>query len=100
MSNTFTKRNPDPETCYDPPGAEDNPVPCAVAHIVRTRCETCHADGFDLDDRIQLESMLDRLTSADNRLRMPKNQEMPDVQRVKIVEWLTGHLENMGGDDQ
>lgn len=67
LSNTFREKNPEHGVCYDfSTNDQDNAAnrpPCAAAHILKTKCETCHnknnaAGGLELDSWTSLEGKM------------------------------------------
>jgi len=62
LSNTFTQPDPQPDQCYDyyPATPPVNALPCAVAHVVRNNCASCHRStganvgGLDMSRWIEI----------------------------------------------
>src|SRR5262249_37914956 len=122
LSRAYSIPDPDTSQCYDlAPDQEPSAVPCAVASLLRENCAGCHHDtegagrldltrwievetrrfGFpDLDDAGDqtpvaetLQHMLDRISSRDPRIAMPRNRHMDSVDRQRLYTWLIKETE-------
>jgi hypothetical protein len=121
-NRTFDELNPDPNECYDTrTGSTPTQIPCQVAHLLDTQCSSCHdsqsaAGGLDLSQMIKTNegkltfihkdssgkqispketfgSILNRLSTTDPQLRMPKGTDFSVTDRATLYRWTSEMLE-------
>ncbi len=125
QSNAYRQADADPRQCYDfAPGAKrEQAPPCGVAYILEKNCARCHSatgeksggldltrwvaaagipafphvgrDGKPVAPKETLARMLDRLSTSDPALRMPKQMAMPSQERQALYLWVEQELARM-----
>lgn len=121
LSKTFAQDDRDPQTCYDLDPAAQSTLPCGIRFVVEKNCTQCHDSsmsfsGLDMttwkevspgefafhheDENGNLLSrtdsfnqIIDRITTNDPKLRMPKKMHMDAAHREQLFLWLNKELQ-------
>ena len=110
--------------CYDVPHGVDpaTRAPCRIATLLYRHCVSCHSKasplgGLDLSSWVKrsdglsgfihktasdepstkesVQTMIDRLTSSDDEMRMPYKKDMPEEERNELVAWAQKYLKSI-----
>lgn len=122
LSRSFNVPDPVADECYDfPPGYDPSGrPPCRVAYILEKNCASCHGSTLDepfldltswkklpsgassfphysdsgepIEMTTTFERLLERLTTADPKKRMPLRKYMDNIEREVLFKWATETL--------
>lgn len=122
--NTYRVRDRNSAMCYDVPQGVDpaTRAPCRIATLLDRHCVSCHSKasplgGLDLSSWVNrsdglsgfvhktssdepstkesVQTIIDRLTSSDDNMRMPYKKDMPDEERNELVAWAQKYLKSI-----
>jgi hypothetical protein len=121
LSKTFAQRNPEPSKCYDfKKGSKESDIPCEVSFNLTKNCTSCHtgagaakrldlskwtkddngrgvfshfdSNGRQLTAAESFQTILDSLSTQDEKKLMPYLKSMAPVERAQLFQWVEKEL--------